>query len=151
MQHHRQFMATNPPTVVSILSLYVPLALGHKAEATAGFRRVRAQLQSQRSFIMGARGDWYLKLLDLGCDRLSEGELMNAMGASLWNQCEGHFLLGMRQLGEGNRAAARTHFEKSVATRVISFIEYGWARAFLNRMEKDPNWPPWLPAANPQP
>ena len=126
--------------------------LGKKAEATEGFRRVRAQLTSQRSLTLSARGDWYLKLFDFGGYRLSEDELTRAMGNSLWNRCEGHFLAGLRRLGEGDRASARVHFEKSVATRVYFYVDYAWSRAFLARMNKDPNWPPWLPVeAQPKP
>ena len=25
------------------------------------------------------------------------------------------------------------------------FYEYDWSRAFLSRLERDPNWPPWIP------
>lgn len=51
----------------------------------------------------------------------------------------------LRQLGEGNRAAALAHFEKSAAPRVFGFIDYQWSRLFLALIDRDPNWPPWLP------
>jgi sugar/nucleoside kinase (ribokinase family) len=146
MQQHQDYMATNRPAVASFYSLAIPLALGRKAEATAGFRRLRDQLQHQRSLSLSVRSDWYQKLLDFGSDRLSEDELLRAAGTSLWNRCEAHFFAGLRQLGEGNRAAARAHFEKSVETRVYAFMDYQWSRTFLALMSRDPNWPPWLPA-----
>lgn len=61
------------------------------------------------------------------------------------NQCEAHFLIGMTKLGEGDCLAAREHFRASVATRVFTYFDYDWSHAFLARMEKDPNWPPWIP------
>ena len=90
--------------------------------------------------------------MEFGCGRLSEEELLKAAGDSRWNQCEAHFFLGVTRLGKGDRAAARVHFQKAVATRVFTFVDYGWSRAFLARIDKDPNWPPWIPVAksNPQ-
>jgi tetratricopeptide (TPR) repeat protein len=149
MKQHQDYMATQPPGVSSMYSLAIPLALGRKAEAATGFRRLRDQLQHQRSLSLSARNEWYQKLLDFGSDRLSEDELLRAAGTSLWNQCEAHFFAGLRQLGEGNRAAAHAHFEKSVATRVYAFMDYKWSRIFLALMSSDPNWPPWLPAGKP--
>ena len=28
----------------------------------------------------------------------------------------------------------------------FNYFDYDWSEAFLARMEKDPNWPPWIPA-----
>jgi tetratricopeptide (TPR) repeat protein len=60
-------------------------------------------------------------------------------------QCELHFFVAMNLLAGGDRVAARAHFEKSVAARVLWFLEYEWSRSFLAQLDRDPNWPPWTP------
>jgi len=37
-------------------------------------------------------------------------------------------------------------FRKCAATRLRGYVEYFLAEAFINRMEKDPQWPHWRPA-----
>ena len=77
---------------------------------------------------------------------MSEAQLLKTAGTSRYSQCEAHFFIGMTKLGEGGRLAARGHFRASVATRVFIYFDYDWSHAFLARMEKDPNWPPWIPS-----
>ncbi len=91
MKQHQDYMAANRPGISSFYSLAIPLALGRKAEAVAGFRRLRDERQHQRSLSLSARNVWYQKLLDFGSDRLSEEDLLRAAGASLWNLCEAHY------------------------------------------------------------
>ena len=50
----------------------------------------------------------------------------------------------MNRLADGDREAARAHFQKSVATDVFLYVEHDWSRAFLARMEADPAWPSWI-------
>jgi lipoprotein NlpI len=70
--------------------------------------------------------------------------MLNAAGSSQWRLCEAHFYIGLTLLAEGDRAAARRHFEQAVDTRVFWFLEYEWSRAFLARMKQDAAWPPWI-------
>jgi len=51
----------------------------------------------------------------------------------------------MTKLAENDRRAAQEHFSASVGARVFTYPEYDWSGAYLARMEKDPNWPPWIP------
>jgi hypothetical protein len=71
--------------------------------------------------------------------------LLKEAGPSRLNQCEAHFFIGLALLSDGNRDGARTHFRQSVATRIHTFLDYVWSRAFLSRLEADPTWPPWIP------
>jgi tetratricopeptide (TPR) repeat protein len=91
------------------------------------------------------RTRWYQKACEYWAGLRSADELLAGAGGSQWFLCEGHFFIGLRLLAEGDRAGARRHFEASVATRVLQFMEYDWSRAFLARMENDPTWPPWIP------
>ena len=44
---------------------------------------------------------------------------------------------------------AKEQFEKCIATDAWEFFEYNWAKTCLARMEKDPNWPHWVPVETP--
>ena len=61
-------------------------------------------------------------------------------------QAETYFADGMRQLVEGRRAEAKKSFEKGAASPVFHWSPATRARAFADRMAKDPTWPDWLPA-----
>jgi tetratricopeptide (TPR) repeat protein len=89
--------------------------------------------------------EWYQRPLNYNCDRISKEELLAAAGNSHWRQCEANFFIGIRRLGDGDRAGATEHFRRSVRTGVFYFLEYRWSRRFLVRLEEDPAWPPWIP------
>jgi hypothetical protein len=59
--------------------------------------------------------------------------------------CEAHWEIGLWRLSTGDRAGAQDHWRKCVATWDFENWAWLWARAFLNRMQKDPAWPPWIP------
>ena len=122
-----------PPTIL--------LFLGKKDEAAALYRDMaEAGVHTPLD-----RTRWYQKACEYFAGMRSADELLVGAGGSQLFLCEGHFFIGLRLLAEGDRAGAHRHFEKSVATRVLHFMEYDWSRAFLARMENDPIWPPWIP------
>jgi tetratricopeptide (TPR) repeat protein len=128
-----------PPTIL--------LFLGRKDEAAALYRDMaQAGVHSPLD-----RTRWYQKACEYFAGMRSADELLVGAGGSQLFLCEGHFFIGLRLLAEGDRAGARRHFEASVATRVLQFMEYDWSRAFLARMENDPTWPPWIPPKHDQP
>lgn len=49
-------------------------------------------------------------------------------------ECELQFFAGQKALLDGDRAAARRHFRRSVDTGVTEFVEYGLARLELQRL-----------------
>jgi hypothetical protein len=71
--------------------------------------------------------------------------LLVAAGSSRLNRCEAHFFIGMSLLADGDRAGARTHFQRSVDTHVFWYVDHCWSRAFLSRLDADPHWPRWIP------
>jgi serine/threonine protein kinase len=122
-----------PPTIL--------LFLGRKEEAAALYRDMaEAGVHSPLD-----RTRWYQKACEHFAGMRSAEELLAGAGGSQWFLCEGHFFIGLRLLAEGDRAGARRHFEDSVATRVLHYMEYDWSRAFLARLENDRTWPPWIP------
>jgi hypothetical protein len=48
-------------------------------------------------------------------------------------------------LSDGDRAGAREHFQKSLDTKFYGNNAYPYARAFLARLNRDPEWPKWIP------
>jgi tetratricopeptide (TPR) repeat protein len=56
-----------------------------------------------------------------------------------------HPFIGLTRLGEGNRAAARRHFEAGQKLRDPYYPACVLNRAVLARMDRDPAWPPWIP------
>jgi hypothetical protein len=55
------------------------------------------------------------------------------------------FFLGLACLARGDRETARHHFEAAEATGTHWRTEQQWSRALLARLERDPQWPPWIP------
>jgi tetratricopeptide (TPR) repeat protein len=88
--------------------------------------------------------DWYRRYLDYFCGALTGEELLQAAGPCRPKRCEAHFAIGLHRLAEGDREGAKEHFRKCAATRIFIYWDYMWARAFLERLENEPGWPPWI-------
>jgi hypothetical protein len=130
------------PTAWDTLAIQTTLRLlGRKPEAMEICRRARA-----RASFMPWRQEWYQRLLDYNCGDLTDADLMKAAEGSRYNQSEAHFFIALTRLAEGDRSGAREHFRGSVTNRVFHYLDYDWSKAFLARMERDPNWPPWIPS-----
>jgi tetratricopeptide (TPR) repeat protein len=121
------------------------LLLGMREEAMAASR----ELQKHPERLTDLNRAHYLRIRDYCGGVISEEEFLKAEAGSRWSQCEAHFYVALDRLSQGDRAGAREHFQKALATRVFGFIEYQWSRLFLKRMEQDPNWPPWIPLKEP--
>jgi hypothetical protein len=119
------------------LDFYPPFILhllGRQQEATDYWRSVRAQSKTVRPAEIA-----YLS-------GLTSAEHLAGLQDTRDYQCECQFFIAMKCLSEGDRRLARLHFEKSVATRVLWFLEYEWSRSFLAQMDRDPEWPRWIRA-----
>jgi serine/threonine protein kinase/tetratricopeptide (TPR) repeat protein len=119
----------------------VLLLLGRKAEAGSAMRAFReggGQFRYREQ-------EFAERLLAYTCDDLSEEDLLGTAGASRIDQAIAHWLIGLTRLAEGDRAGAQDHFRKAVATRIIRWLYREHCRVLLDRLEKDPAWPPWIP------
>jgi hypothetical protein len=76
--------------------------------------------------------------------KLSADELLRRAGRSQWDQCLAHYYIAMMKLAEGDRKGAKEHFDKAFKTRAWGWGAYDMSWVFLSRLEKDPNWPPWI-------
>jgi hypothetical protein len=55
-----------------------------------------------------------------------------------------HFTIAMTRLAARDREKAIEHLKACTDTVAVGNLSYEMARAFLIRMEADPNWPGWL-------
>jgi len=116
------------------------LLLGRRTDAMVASRELRKHPER----LTGLNHEHYLRILDYCGGSISEEEFLRAEAGSRWNQCEAHFYMALDRLSQGDRAGAREHFQKALATGVFEFLEYDWSRLFLKRMEQDPTWPRWI-------
>ena len=117
------------------------LFLGRRADAKAA----GSELREHPERLTGLRREHDLRILDYCGGVISEEDLLKAEAGSRWNQCEAHFYVALDRLGQGDRAGAREHFRRVLATGVFRFNAYQLSRLFLKRMDQDPMWPSWIP------
>jgi serine/threonine protein kinase len=119
---------------------YIPLFLGRTDIARADALALRAT-----GVVFHVWRGWSNHLLDYHCGLLTDEQLLQFAEKSNFSLCEAYFNIGLRRLTEGNRPAAIAMFRKGAATRLRVYEECFLSRTFINRMEKDPQWPHWLP------
>jgi hypothetical protein len=115
--------------------------LGHKSEAMVAARRLRDQIAPMPTWMQ----EWYRHLLDYDCGDTTAEELLELAGSSRWKLIEAHFVVGVDLLSDGDRRGAARHFKRCADTYVFDYWEYKWCRPFLERLQQDPTWPPWIP------
>jgi hypothetical protein len=81
----------------------------------------------------------------LSGDMSTEAEFLKSMEKHRLTACTAHSLVGLVRLSNGDRAGAREHFQKALDTKFYANIQYPYARAYLARMKRDPEWPKWIP------
>jgi tetratricopeptide (TPR) repeat protein len=86
-----------------------------------------------------------LRCVRYNAGELSADELLRLAGRSQYDQCLAHYNIAMMKLAEGDREGAKEHFDKAVKTRAWGWGEYDLSWVCLSRLEKDRNWPPWIP------
>jgi tetratricopeptide (TPR) repeat protein/predicted Ser/Thr protein kinase len=120
-----------PPMILQLL--------GRSDAAEQASRKVRGDPTRVPPWYQG----WYHREQAYQCGDITEDDLLQAAGTCRPKQCEARFLIGLHHLAEGDREGAREHFQKCVDTRVFVYWDYKWARAFVDRLKQDPDWPRW--------
>jgi hypothetical protein len=133
MKHYRD------PGELEFLQLAL-LGLGQVPRASSTLREIRQSLPPAAKF---PRVFWETVVAFL-CNELSEEETMRRAGNSRWDQAIGALRIGLRRLGQGDRRGAREYFQKIAAWPVFGIWDHDLGWVCLNRMEQDPNWPPWI-------
>jgi tetratricopeptide (TPR) repeat protein len=118
----------------------VLLLLQRKSEVVAASR----DLLERHHRLPRLRNTFHKNWLAFNAGKLTAQDFEKAAGDSRLEKCVTHHAIGMMRLAEGDREAARAQFRKSAATRYFFNFELDWSRFMLERMEKDPNWPPWI-------
>jgi hypothetical protein len=132
------------PTSIGRLYLYTAADFsGRRDEIVQRFTPLKPEQIANR------QQGWYKHLLAYSLGQLTEERLLH-LADSKGSECEAHFFIAMRRLGEGKRDIAKVHFERSAATHLILNNDYQWSRAFLARIEKaeknGEDWPGWIKA-----
>jgi tetratricopeptide (TPR) repeat protein len=91
-----------------------------------------------------AWADPFFNLVPGTTESTSEAQLFKSVKSRM-RLCFVHYLVGLGRLADGDRAGAREHFQKALDTRWYSNVAYPYARAFLERLKRDPEWPKWIP------
>lgn len=145
----RALAAAPEATTSTVFAIYVPTIsqlLGRRSEAVAAYRSLH------RKFMQAPdRSEWIAQLLEFGSGLIPAEKLLAAAGSSRLRQCEAHFFVGMALLANGDRDGARDHFRHAADTHVVWYVDHTWSRAFLARLDADPNWPRWIPHIAPMP
>jgi tetratricopeptide (TPR) repeat protein len=77
---------------------------------------------------------------------LPEEEFLESARKSRLHPILIHYPVGLVRLSDGDRAGAREHLQKTlVDTKFYAAVLYPYARAYLARMKRDPEWPKWIP------
>jgi hypothetical protein len=139
---HEQTMQRKLVAMYRVHSIALLLLLGRNDLARAKSRE--AQKQSLQ-FLSGTASP-YPRVLNYLAGDLSEQALLDADPNSRWHTALANYAVGLTRLAEGNRTAARQHFQKAVQARAIWMVAHDFSMIFLSRLEKDGNWPPWIGA-----
>jgi serine/threonine protein kinase len=117
------------------------LFLGSRDKALAAFRGFRPPFVESESW-----QKFFEAMRRFCCGELTAEDYLALAGRSRWKQGLAHFDIGLFRLADGDRPAARDHFEKALKTYSIWEFQWTWSLMFQSRLEHDPNWPPWIPA-----
>jgi tetratricopeptide (TPR) repeat protein len=124
---------------MQLIPLAILLYLGKPQEARLAY------LQVPKQEMLPWHDGWWSKHLDYLCGRITANQLLQAARDVGPKLSSAHFLIGLSRLSEGDRSAAQEHFRKCLVPLAFGSWHVPWARAFLQRLEKDRTWPPWIP------
>jgi serine/threonine protein kinase len=114
--------------------------LGRKAEAEAVSRKFLGEPQR----FPPVRQEPFRRALEYCAGQRSAEDLIASMRGIRGDLCNAHLCIALTALADENRALARKHLELCVRTRHFEFLPYDFAQLFLSRLDKDPQWPPWI-------
>ncbi len=119
-----------------------PLLLG-KLEMS----RVASRADRERKFFFPANQEAFFRaVLNYMAGMGSENAVFQAAAGSQRDESEAHYFVGMMRLAEGDRPKAREHFQRAITTSFPSNHSYDFSVVILARLDRDPKWPPWIPA-----
>jgi hypothetical protein len=82
---------------------------------------------------------------DFSAGEITESELLKHVERSrYWTHCALHEI-ALNRLANGDRVDARDYFRRAFQICIVGNDDWMLTRIFLERLEKDPTWPPWIP------
>jgi hypothetical protein len=118
------------------------MLLGKKEQAQAALRGFRPPYVRSPGW-----AEFFEAMRRYGCEEISEADYLARAGRSGWKRGYAHYEIGLSRLADGDRAGAREHFAAALKARAIWEFQWNWSQMLLSRLESDPHWPPWIPAA----
>ncbi|MGI9471472.1 MAG: hypothetical protein ACR2NZ_08075 [Rubripirellula sp.] len=73
----------------------------------------------------------------------NEDELRDAIEGRHFGSTMIGLTIAFKNLAAGKRRLAKQHFQLCVDLNQILTFDYGFAEAYLSKMNTDPNWPEW--------
>lgn len=90
-------------------------------------------------------GLWYnAACLDYLAGVIDEAKLLANAEQSEVFKANARFTLAMMRLADGDRTGAIRHLRECSATGTVGYFDYEWARAYLERLDAEPDWPGWI-------
>jgi hypothetical protein len=75
-----------------------------------------------------------------------EAEFLQSMGKDgVHLMILSHYIVGLVRLSDGDRMGAKEHFQKVLDTKFYANVGYPYVRAYLARLNRDREWPKWIP------
>ncbi len=141
LETSRTLVASDLGVNTSLFPLAILLLLGEREEA----RQVSLGLLEPLRTSAMRMGSMALEVM---AGRRSSKEVLGDLVASRKVQAMTGFAIAMDLLAQGRREEARSQFLRSATIAGGLRSEAKWSRAFYERLEADPNWPPWIPIAS---
>jgi tetratricopeptide (TPR) repeat protein len=92
------------------------------------------------------RQDAFRGHLEYCAGQRSEKDLISSTKGARGDLSNAHLCIALTALADGDRKKAKEHLELCKATHFFEFLPYDLSLMLLSRMNKDPTWPPWIPA-----
>src|SRR5262249_26524730 len=141
-QSFRELMARHqrePGTQqLHVMTPFVPLFLGDRPGATAAIGGLGRDFK-----VPGTEGADMTNITNFVARKMTEEQYLESV---IGSRCVPYFLAGLVRLSEGDSKGALDQFQKSVDTKWFVSWAYGYSRIFLERLQRDPTWPTWIPA-----
>ncbi len=88
---------------------------------------------------------WRAHLVAYTCGDIDDDTFVERSANSRIALCQAHYFIGLTQLASSNREAARQHFRAAADLKIVGYLEDPLSRAFLVQLDRDPQWPRWIP------
>jgi tetratricopeptide (TPR) repeat protein len=117
--------------------------LGRKDEAIEVSRKFLAQ----PTHFPPVRQEPFRRALEYCAGQRSAEDLIASMHGIRGDLSNAYLCIALTALADGDRPLAKKHLQLCVQTRHFEFYPYDLAQMLLSRMDKDPQWPPWIKTA----